>query len=133
MIECEKSTVRLLENNILYINVGEDQVFSLHDYKEIKLASIRLAKEKEVFNLINIGDRTIPDREAREACTNDTGDGCVKAEAIIVHSIGQRIVARDTLKNKKKHIPVKLFTNIDKAKAWLGKIRTDLDVTSQKN
>ncbi len=133
MIECEKSTVSLIENNILFINVGGDQEFSLRDYKEIKVASIRLANNKDVFNLINLGDKTIPDKEAREACTNEIGDGCVKAEAIIVHSLGQRIVARHILKRKRKHIPVKLFTNIDKAKAWLGKIKDDLDIPSQQN
>ena len=133
MIECEKSTVSLIENNILFINVGGDQEFSLRDYKEIKVASIRLANNKDVFNLINLGDKTIPDKEAREAWTNEIGDGCVKAEAIIVHSLGQRIVARHILKRKRKHIPVKLFTNIDKAKAWLGKIKDDLDIPSQQN
>lgn len=133
MIECEKSTVSLIENNILFINVGEDQEFSLRDYKEIKMASIRLTNNKEVFNLINLGDKTIPDKEAREACNRETGDGCVKAEAIIVYSLGQRIVARDIIKNKKKDIPIKLFTSIEKAKAWLVKIKKDLEITSQRN
>lgn len=125
MIECEKSTVSLIEEDILFINVGRDQEFSLRDYKEVRLASIRLANNKDVFSLIHLGDKTIPDKEAREACTIDTGNGCIKAEAFIVHSLGQRIVARHILKQKKRQIPVKLFTNLDKAKAWLDRQRLD--------
>ena len=126
MIECEKSTVSLIEDDILFINVGGDQEFSLRDYKEVRLASIRLASNKDVFNLINLGDKTIPDREAREACSLETGNGCVKAEAIIVHSLGQRIVAKHILKQKAHQIPAKLFTNIDKAKAWLNLQRLNI-------
>jgi hypothetical protein len=133
MIECKKSTVSLLENSILFINVGEDQEFSLRDFMEIKLASRRLANKQAVFNLINLGDKTIPDKEAREACTKEIGDGCIKAEAIIVYSLGQRIVARDIVKHKRKHIPIKLFDNIDKAKAWLGKIQHELEFSEQSN
>jgi len=125
MIECKKSTVKIIEDDILFINVESDQEFNLRDYKEIRLASIRLANKKEVFNLIYLGDKTIPDKEAREACSTDTGDGCVRAEAIIVHSLGQRIVARHILKQKRKQIPVKLFNNIDKAKAWLNRVRLE--------
>lgn len=127
MIECEKSTVSLIDENILFIDVEKDQEFSLRDYKEVRLASVRLANNMDVFNLIRLGDKTIPDKEAREACTTDTGNGCVKAEAIIVHSLGQRIVARHILKQKRKKIPVRLFTNIDKAKAWLNNLQIEVE------
>lgn len=123
MIECKKSTVSLIDDNILFIDVEKNQEFSLQDYKEVRLASVRLANNMNVLNLIRLGDKTIPDKEAREACTTDIGNGCVKAEAIIVHSLGQRIVARHILKQKRKRIPVKLFTNIDKAKAWLHNLQ----------
>lgn len=126
MITCEKSTVTLIDNDILYIKVLTDQHFDLYDYKQVRLASLRLANNKPVFNLIHVGDKTIPNKEAREACTNDIGNGKIKAEAIIIHSLGQRIVARHILKQKRKHIPVRLFTNVDKAKAWLDKLRKEI-------
>lgn len=125
MIECAKSTVSIIEEDILFIEVGRNQEFNLRDYKEIRLASIRLANNKTVYNLIHLGDKTIPDKEAREACSAETGNGCVGAEAIIVHSLGQRIVAKHILKEKRKQIPAKLFTNVDKAKAWLQRIRKE--------
>lgn len=125
MIECEKSTVSLIENDILFINVVTDQEFGLYDYKQVRLASLRLANNKSVFNLINVGDKTIPNREAREACTCDTGNGRIKAEAFIIHSLGQRIVARHILKQKRKHMPVRLFTSVEKAKAWITKLKLE--------
>ncbi len=127
MIECEKSTVSLIDDDILFIDVERDKEFNLRDYNEIKLASIKLVNNRDVFNLINLGDKTIPNKEAREACTSDIGKGYVKAEAIIVHSLGQRIVARHILKQKRKKIPVRLFTNMDKAKAWLNRIKIEID------
>lgn len=125
MIECKKSTVSLIDDDILFINIGCDQEFCLHDYKEVRIASIRLASNKNVFNLINLGDKTIPNKEAREACSSETGNGCVKGEAIIVHSLGQRIVARHILKQKRGRIPVKLFTSLDKAQAWLKRLKNE--------
>lgn len=127
MIECEKSTVSLIGDDILFIDVGKDQEFSLRDYREIKLASIKLVNKRDVYNIIHLGDKTIPNKEAREACTGDTGNGCIKAEAIIVHSLGQRIVARHILKQKRKQIPAKLFTNMDKAKAWIERVRKEYE------
>ena len=127
MIECEKSTVSLIGDDILFIDVGKDQEFSLRDYREIKLASIKLVNKRDVYNIIHLGDKTIPNKEAREACTEDTGNGCIKAEAIIVHSLGQRIVARHILKQKRKQIPAKLFTNMDKAKAWIERVRKEYE------
>lgn len=123
MIQCEKSKVSLIEEDVLFIELEQDMEFSLKDYKEIRLASLKLASNKEVFNLIHVGDKTIPDREAREACTRDVGNGLIKAEAIIIHSLGQRIVASHMLKEKGKQIPVKIFSNVETAKAWLDSIR----------
>ncbi len=85
MIECEKSKVSLIEKNILFIDVDQNKELQLKDYKEIKLASLKLAAKRDVFNLINLGDRTIPSREAREACARDTGKGFLQAEAMIIH------------------------------------------------
>lgn len=125
MIECDKSTVSLLEDDILLISVNPSDDFNLLDYKEVRLASMRLAHNKQVFSLINLGDSTIPNQQAREACATDTGNGCLLAEAIIVKTLGQRIVARDLLKAKRKQIPAKLFTSMDKAMIWIKRLKQD--------
>lgn len=46
----------------------------------------------------------------------------------MVHSIGQRIVARHILKQKRDKYPVKLFTNIEKAIGWINRVKKDLDL-----
>ena len=46
----------------------------------------------------------------------------------MVHSLGQRIVARHNLKQKRDKYPVKLFTNIEKAKGWINRVKKDLDL-----
>ena len=46
----------------------------------------------------------------------------------MVHSLGQRIVARHNLKQKRDKNPVKLFTNIEKAKGWINRVKKDLDL-----
>jgi len=126
MSDTEKSTVTILDDNILLINVRQNSDFTLRDFKELKIASIRLAKFKGVYSIIDIGDKTIPDKEAREACTFETGNGWIKAEAFVVHSLGQRIVARHILKQKRDRYPVKLFTTLEKAKGWIDRMKQDL-------
>lgn len=128
MIERQESTVTILDEDILLINVRQNYNFTLRDFKELKIASIRLAKHKGVYSIIDIGEKTIPDKEAREACSFETGNGWIKAEAIVVHSLGQRIVARHNLKQKRDKYPVKLFTNIEKAKGWINRVKKDLDL-----
>ncbi len=125
MIKNDVSTVSIIDENILLINVRNDHEFTILDYKALKLASIRLAKEKEIFNIISIGDKTIPDKAAREACTFETGSGWIRGEAIIVHSLGQRIVARHIIKRKRKQFPVKLFTSFEKAKGWIDRLKLE--------
>lgn len=128
MIERQESTVTILDEDILLINVRQNYNFTLRDFKELKIASIRLAKHKGVCSIIDIGEKTIPDKEAREACSFETGNGWIKAEAIVVHSLGQRIVARHILKQKRDKYSVKLFTNIEKAKGWINRVKKDLDL-----
>ena len=126
MIKCKKSTIRLIENDILFINIAEKQEFCIDDYQELLFSSMKLTQNRRVFNLINLGNQTIPDSEAREACARNISRlNCVKAEAIVVHSLGQRIVARDILREKRKYMPVKLFTDLEKAKKWLEQIKSE--------
>ena len=124
MIQPKKSKVCLLENNILHIKLKEDSLFDLFDYKEIRLASLRLTQQRQVYNLIQIGDRTIPNKEAREACTKDAANGYIKAEAIVISSLGQRILANHMLRQQKHLIPRKVFSNVEQAKAWLRELQT---------
>lgn len=123
MIKCKKSRVTLLDNDILYIDIKKNQEFKLKDYQEVKLASLKLTTGKSVYNLINLGDKTILDREAREACSVDIGNGRIKAEAFVIYSLGQRILARYILMAKRKHVPIRLFTNQEKAMIWLESVK----------
>lgn len=123
MIKCSKSKVTLLQDDILYIDVKKDQDFNLHDYKEARLASLRLSTGRPVYNLIHLGDKTIMDKESREACAKDIGQGKIKAEAFVIYSLGQRIIARHILKAKRKHLPIRLFTNPEKAMIWLESVK----------
>jgi len=42
---------------------------------ELKIPSIRLAKHRGVYSIIDIGHKTIPDKQAREACSFQTSNG----------------------------------------------------------
>jgi hypothetical protein len=119
MNQSNKSEVSLLEDNILHIRLKENSLFNLNDYKEIRLASLRLTEKRQVYNIIQIGECTIPNKEAREACTRDAVNGFIKAEAIVISSLGQRILANHLLRQQKHIIPRKVFSSLDNAKEWL--------------
>jgi len=118
----------LLEDDILLISVNSSDNFNLLDYKEVRLASIRSVHNKQVLSLINLGDSTISNQQAREACANDTGISCVITKTIIVKTLGQRIVARDLLKAKRKQIPAKFFISIDIAMIWIKRLKKDFNM-----
>ncbi|WP_027418889.1 DUF7793 family protein [Crocinitomix catalasitica] len=126
MIEFDKSNISLIDHDILYIQLAKDEEIALMDYKQIRLASLRLTGNREVYNLIEIGERTIPNRETREACMADATKGFIIAEAIVVTSLGQRIIAKHILRQQKNIIPRRVFSTVDKAQDWIFELKGQL-------
>ena len=121
-IKCKKSNVAL-EDNILFVDVADEIEFTIEDYRDTKHAAFKLANRKPVYTLIKLGFKTLPDSAVRELCTIDTAHGFIKAEAFVVNTLGQRIVADHLLKRKRKRIPVRLFTCPEKARNWLKSLQ----------
>ena len=126
MIDFDKSNISLIGHDILHIQLAKDEEIALMDYKKIRLASLRLTGNKEVYNLIEIGERTLPNRETREACMVDATKGYIIAEAIVVTSLGQRIIAKHLLRQQKNIIPRRVFSTVDKAQDWIFELKGQL-------
>jgi len=72
-VKCRISDVSLKDHQTLFIDIKADQEFQLNDFEELKSAAKELGKGKRMYNLINVGEHTIPSKEAREVSCSTYG------------------------------------------------------------
>lgn len=83
--------------------------------------------KKPVKKLIISGIYTTVDKEARNFIKNENNkrSDYIIAEAIVIHSLSQRILANFYFKIVKPKYPIKVFTDLDEAYIWLETIKLD--------
>lgn len=120
-INLEKSVITLYNNRIVKIRFKDGVDFVLDDAKLANQAMYDLAEGKPFLSLVDtINVRSQISKEAMEHFAKDPLTKGVRiAEAIFVDSLHNRILANFYLKFVKSHNPVKVFSNMDKAIAWL--------------
>ncbi len=82
-----------------------------------------LTKGKRIKRLVISGrnsEITAKARQHGEKLNEDVKD-MVIAEAIVVHSLAQKMVANFYFKYLKNHYPAKFFMDVGKAREWLAK------------
>lgn len=123
-IKCDISTVTLIENDMLFIDIESDKDFNLKDFNQLKEAAAFLGRGKKLYNLINVGIYTLPDDVARRESASKDGSIFKKADAFIVHSLPQRLIANLYLKFNKPLVPTKFFKDKKVARNWLYELRS---------
>lgn len=123
IITCDISKVYLLNKDTLFIDIQSEQNFELKDFNQLVAAAEKLGKGKRMYNIINVGELTIPDVDARNASASKEGSVFKKADAFIIHSLPQKIIANGYLKINKPAVPTKFFNEVDKAKEWIEKLK----------
>lgn len=120
-IEHTKCVVTLFDNRIIKIRFKNNVDFDLIDAKEANQTMFDLAEGKPFLSLVDtINVRSQMTKEAMHHFAHDELTKGVRiAEAIIVDSLHNRILANFYLKYIKSHNPVKVFNNMDKAIEWL--------------
>ncbi|MFI5151009.1 MAG: hypothetical protein ACHQRM_14835 [Bacteroidia bacterium] len=111
----------LREDGIFQVNLLPHETFSIQDVKELVEVKQKLFGTQLVKNLWIIGEHTAPDHEAREYST--TGDRAYnrRADAFVIHSLSQRLVANFYLKVNKPKVPTHFFSEEKDAVEWLLK------------
>lgn len=122
IINTRIATVKLKTEEILEIDIKQDEVLNANDMKDLINAAYKLGGGKKYKNLINVGEFTVPDLKAIKLSCSKSGSKYKVADAFVIHTLSQKIVANFYLKNQKPVVPTKFFNNSKDAEKWLLKI-----------
>lgn len=117
----DQARARLFSPNILVINYLNDSEVGIEEIKILIDHFIDTANRKPFITIVDIRDiRGNMTAEAMEYITNHKESQNLKiAEAILVNSLGMRLLANFYLKIKTQSGPTHVFNDESKALAWL--------------
>jgi hypothetical protein len=118
-IDLKKSFVELLPSGILHIHLKSGSYIELSDAVLIFEAMSKLGKGKKYPVLIDAGEFTSIDKEARTFAASAGANIYTMADAIAFLNLAQKLLAEFYLKNDKPVVPTKLFSHKSEALAWL--------------
>lgn len=100
------------------ITVNETEEFSVEDLKKLVNAQQELGGEKlPVLTLCS--EHATTNSELLKELSVNANNPCSKADAFVIHSMAQKILANFYVKINKPDRPTKFFNNKDEAIQWL--------------
>lgn len=114
------AVIKLRKDNILHIHVTLTEDFELENSKEIFVARNELTNNTAYPHLYTGGKFLNPSDEVTQFAASEERNELVVADAYVIHSLAQRIIANFYLKFRSPIRPTKFFTDEDKAITWLS-------------
>ena len=114
-------SIKKIDNSTIEVVFKSDAVIGLEQIKKTFIQLRELTGDKPHKKLIITGKRTEITKDARLFGMEEAkriGD-LVKAEAIVVHSLYQKMVINFYRRFVDSKYPTRFFTDVDKAKEWL--------------
>ncbi|MDI1232858.1 MAG: hypothetical protein PSX81_01100 [bacterium] len=113
--------IELIDNNSIVVNYNEKVHIELEDMKDILNAIYEFTKKKPFKRLIVISKNSTITREARTLLQeeNHLNRKNIVAEAVVVHSLAQKMATNFYLSFIKNDFPSKFFTDLNTANEWL--------------
>lgn len=122
-IICKISRVSKRTEDILFIDIDKNETFEKRDFVELRMAARKIGAGQKFYNIINVGEFTLPNKEAREASSSISGCAFKMADAFVVKTMAQRIMATMMMKINKSAVPTKVFSNINDAENWIDNLK----------
>ncbi|MGE3652523.1 MAG: hypothetical protein AB7G22_00250 [Flavobacteriales bacterium] len=116
-----KCVITLYDNHIVKIRFKDGVNFELNDAIEANQAMFDLAEGKPYLSLVDSIDvrGEISNDALNHFAKHPLTRGVRTAEAIVINSLHNRILANFYVKFTKSHNPVKIFSKMDAAINWL--------------
>jgi hypothetical protein len=111
--------VFIREDGILQVDIHDDSYFELADAKELVEAAAKLGEGKRFLNLINVGKGTLVDDKARNFSSSIEGSIYKLADAFVINSFAQQLIANFIIKVNRPPVPTAFFKSADEAVQWL--------------
>jgi hypothetical protein len=108
-----------LERGLIENQIKNDVVLDEKDVRNLKEANTDLANGKPYAVLVEFEEMVNVTREARELTASKDFLGKTIAEALLIHSLGHKIIGNFYLSVSKPHIRTKIFTDRTEALEWL--------------
>ena len=121
--ECEVGVIEFIEQDILLVDIRSGVEVDVEHMASFKSIVDKYAVERKIATLINQGEFSSTSTSARELYRFQSQQMVMFCNAIVVHDLGQKIIAKHLLKWLKIKIPTKIFTELSKAKIWINRMR----------
>jgi hypothetical protein len=144
LTHCEIGRIDLVEKNLLEVNIEAGTKVDVLNLLKFKNLVVELSRTEKLYGIFNCGaysnykselcENENLTKEARELCENENMDDQFSAKAIIVHDLGQMIVAKHTFRLAKTNVPTRIFVEKKQAHNWLEEQRikvTDFQIISK--
>lgn len=121
VIECTHSRVFIREDGILQINIDDSTYFDVSDANELIDAAGKLGEGRKFLNLIFTGKDTLLDSDARILSSSKDGSKYKLADAFVINTIAQQLIANFIIKAQNPAVPTAFFRDEKSAVNWLKK------------
>lgn len=111
------SVAQIIDDGIFYIHYLPDTYSTVDDFIESNNSYEILSKGKSLKMLVEMGALASLDLEAREY--NQNNNLAIIAEAVVLHTLPQRLLFTFYVKLRGDVHPIKIFKRKDKALEWL--------------
>jgi hypothetical protein len=113
-------TLHFRNDGILHVHVISEQEITKEQVKETVILTKSILKGERVPHLISTEKPyVIPDNEARQYLASKSREEISCADAYILKSLAQKIIAKFYIRINKPRIPTNFFTDEDSATKWL--------------
>ncbi len=113
------TNIKLLESGIILLEGIADYTYEVKDVIQNHEAIKQLSQGKKSLVLTISGLHSTATREAINYVSKGHHASFVRAEAFVIHSLSQRLLARFYLRFNKPVVPANYFTDRIKAEKWL--------------
>jgi hypothetical protein len=106
-------------DHVLYVKVKRDCHLKITDIEEVEKTMEQYHSGSKFLNLFDFGPFSDLDEDVRKWASDSKGNSRTLADAIVFHSLPQRIIANFYLKMNKPPKPTKTFSDTGSALIWL--------------
>jgi hypothetical protein len=123
ILEIRIGKVHIRPDDIYEIELKPNEMMTLADAHEIRQAKMQLTGGKECPNLFLMGTFGIPDHQVRAYASTEESKAYRTADAIVIHSFAQKMVANFYMSFHKPPVPTRFFQTKAAAVEWLLQLR----------
>jgi hypothetical protein len=116
-----KIDVRYMEHDIMHYKVKENCLISMDDVNQCLAILKELDAAKSFRNLYELGKNSKIMEDVKDWASDSEGNMQTIADAIVIQSLGHKLIANAYLKVKRPPKPTKVFTKYTDAIDWLIK------------